>query len=101
MTEAHVTVEVEVDPATAFDLFTRDIAAWWRADRSLWGDSEGELRFEDGRGRQRNDLSGSREHAHLNRLQVNPGRMDLQIHPAPLDHPVSGGGFAGRQPTPD
>jgi hypothetical protein len=24
MTEAHVTVEVEVDPATAFDLFTRD-----------------------------------------------------------------------------
>jgi Domain of unknown function (DUF4440)/Activator of Hsp90 ATPase homolog 1-like protein len=49
MTEAHVTVEVEVDPATAFDLFTRDIAAWWRADRSLWGDTEGELRFEDGR----------------------------------------------------
>ena len=48
MTEAHVTVEVEVDPATAFDLFTRDIAAWWRADRSLWGESEGELRFENG-----------------------------------------------------
>lgn len=48
MTEAHVTVEVEVDPATAFDLFTRDIAAWWRADRSLWGDTEGELRFENG-----------------------------------------------------
>ena len=35
--EAHVTVEVEIEPATAFDLFTRDIAAWWRADRSLWG----------------------------------------------------------------
>ena len=49
MTEtAHVTVEVEVDPATAFDLFTRDIAAWWRADRSLWGDTDGELRFENG-----------------------------------------------------
>ncbi len=48
MTEAHVTVEVEVDPATAFDMFTRDIAAWWRADRSLWGDTRGELRFENG-----------------------------------------------------
>lgn len=48
MTEAHVAVEVEVDPATAFDLFTRDIAAWWRADRSLWGDARGELRFENG-----------------------------------------------------
>jgi hypothetical protein len=48
MTEAHATVEVEVDPATAFDLFTRDIAAWWRVDRSLWGDTEGELRFENG-----------------------------------------------------
>lgn len=51
MTEAHVTVEVEVDPATAFELFTRDIAAWWRVDRSLWGDrgGNGELRFEGGR----------------------------------------------------
>jgi hypothetical protein len=48
MTEANVAVEVEVDPATAFDLFTRDIAAWWRADRSLWGETEGELRFENG-----------------------------------------------------
>ncbi|MGB3440016.1 MAG: hypothetical protein WBA97_14820 [Actinophytocola sp.] len=48
MTEAGVAVEVEVDPATAFDLFTRDIAAWWRTDRSLWGETAGELRFEDG-----------------------------------------------------
>ncbi|HEX6352290.1 DUF4440 domain-containing protein [Actinophytocola sp.] len=48
MTEAHVTVEVEVDPAAAFELFTRDIAAWWRVDRSLWGGSDGELRFENG-----------------------------------------------------
>jgi hypothetical protein len=48
MTEAGVAVEVEVDPATAFDLFTSDIAAWWRADRSLWGDTGGELRFENG-----------------------------------------------------
>jgi len=48
MTEANVAVEVEVDPATAFDLFTRDIATWWRTDRSLWGESEGELRFENG-----------------------------------------------------
>lgn len=48
MTEAHVTVEVEVDPTTAFDLFTRDIAAWWQADRSLWGGTGGELRFENG-----------------------------------------------------
>jgi hypothetical protein len=48
MTEAHVTVEVEVDPATAFDVFTRDIAAWWQVDRSLWGDVHGEPRFENG-----------------------------------------------------
>ncbi|MFC4854129.1 DUF4440 domain-containing protein [Actinophytocola glycyrrhizae] len=48
MTEAGVAVEVEVDPATAFDLFTRDIAAWWRADRSLWGETADELRFENG-----------------------------------------------------
>ncbi len=48
MTDANVTVEVAVDPATAFDLFTRDIAAWWRADRSLWGGTGGELRFENG-----------------------------------------------------
>lgn len=50
MTQAHVTVEVDVDPAAAFELFTRDIAAWWRVDRSLWGDrAGGELRFENGR----------------------------------------------------
>jgi len=51
MTDAHVMVEVAVDPATAFDLFTRDIAAWWRADRSLFGgadDQGGDLRFADG-----------------------------------------------------
>lgn len=48
MTDANVTVDVEVDPAAAFDLFTRDIAAWWRSDRALWGDG-GHLSFEDGR----------------------------------------------------
>lgn len=47
--DAHVEIEVDVEPATAFDVFTRDIAAWWRRDRSLWQDT-GELRFEPGVG---------------------------------------------------
>jgi hypothetical protein len=49
MTEAHAIVEVELDPATAFDVFTREIAAWWRADRGLWGPG-GELSIEPGVG---------------------------------------------------
>jgi activator of Hsp90 ATPase-like protein len=79
MTEAHVTVEVEVDPATAFDLFTRDIAAWWRADRSLWGDSEGELRFEDGR-----LMQGTAEIGHVSVWEPGP-RLAFSYGPPGVD----------------
>jgi hypothetical protein len=55
--EAGVVVEVEVDPATAFDVFTREAAAWWRRD--LWT-SAGTMRFEPGVGG-RLLLDGTRE----------------------------------------
>lgn len=79
MTEAHVTVEVEVDPATAFDLFTRDIAAWWRADRSLWGESEGELRFENGL-----LMQGSAEIGHVSAWEPGP-RLAFSYGPPGAD----------------
>lgn len=49
MSEAHASVEVEVAPAAAFEIFTRETGAWWRADRSLT-DSEGPVTFEPGVG---------------------------------------------------
>jgi len=33
--EVQVTVEVEIAPGAAFEVFTRETGAWWRADRSL------------------------------------------------------------------
>ena len=47
--EAGVIVEVEVDPATAFEVFTQEASAWWHRDRSLWG-QPGAMRFEPGVG---------------------------------------------------
>ncbi len=47
--EAHVSVEVEIAPAAAFDVFTRETGAWWRADRSLHG-GDGPVTFEPGVG---------------------------------------------------
>jgi ketosteroid isomerase-like protein len=47
--EAGVIVEVEVDPATAFEVFTEEASAWWHRDRSLFG-AEGTMRFEPGVG---------------------------------------------------
>ena len=47
--EAGVIVEVEVDPATAFEVFTEEASAWWHRDRALWG-AEGTMRFEPGVG---------------------------------------------------
>lgn len=35
--EAHVSVEVVVEPAAAFDVFTRETNARWRKDRALLG----------------------------------------------------------------
>lgn len=35
--EAGVVVEVEVDPATAFEVFTEETSAWWHRDRALFG----------------------------------------------------------------
>jgi ketosteroid isomerase-like protein len=49
--EAGVIVEVEVDPVTAFQVFTEETSAWWHRDRSLFGET-GTMRFEpqpDGR----------------------------------------------------
>jgi uncharacterized protein YndB with AHSA1/START domain len=48
MTTATATVEVPCDPDTAFDIFTRDIGAWWKRGTRYWNDSaQGrELRFE-------------------------------------------------------
>ena len=47
--EARVSVEVEIEPAAAFDVFTRETGAWWRADRSLQG-GDGPVTFEPGVG---------------------------------------------------
>lgn len=57
--EAGVIVELEVDPHTAFEVFTSEAAAWWHRDRSLWG-SPGVMRFEPGVGG-RLLLDGERE----------------------------------------
>ncbi|HEX9573513.1 MAG TPA: SRPBCC domain-containing protein [Myxococcales bacterium] len=46
---ARVTTVVEVDPAEAFEVFTREIDAWWK--RGLrYRSGNGALRFEGGRG---------------------------------------------------
>lgn len=59
--EAGVIVEVEVDPRTAFDVFTSEAAAWWHRDRSLWGPgTSGVMSFEPGVGG-RLLLDGDRE----------------------------------------
>lgn len=59
--EASVIVDVEVDPATAFAVFTREAKLWWRGDRSLWGpDVEGAMSIEPGVGG-RLLLAGDRE----------------------------------------
>lgn len=47
--EAGVIVEVEVDPATAFEVFTEETSAWWNRDRGLFG-ATGTMRFERGAG---------------------------------------------------
>jgi uncharacterized protein YndB with AHSA1/START domain len=47
-----VTTRVAVDPATAFEIFTEEIDAWWRrGPRFRWlTAAEGRLRFEPGEG---------------------------------------------------
>jgi Domain of unknown function (DUF4440) len=47
--EANASVEVGVEPAAAFELFTRETGAWWRVDRSLGG-GDGPVTFEPGVG---------------------------------------------------
>ena len=49
MNEAHASVEVQVAPAAAFEIFTRETGAWWRADRSLTNRA-GPVTFEPGVG---------------------------------------------------
>lgn len=52
--EAGAIVEVDIDPSTAFEVFTAEASAWWRRDRSLWGPgttgTTGAMRFEQGVG---------------------------------------------------
>jgi uncharacterized protein YndB with AHSA1/START domain len=45
---ATAAVEVPCAPETAFDVFTRDIGAWWKRDTRYWNDAARglELRFE-------------------------------------------------------
>lgn len=47
-----VAVRVEADPARAFEVFTREIAAWWRPGGlfQITPRGDGELRFEGGEG---------------------------------------------------
>jgi hypothetical protein len=47
--EVQVSVEVGISPAAAFDVFTRETGAWWRARRSLRG-GDGPVTFEPGVG---------------------------------------------------
>jgi hypothetical protein len=47
--EAHVSIDVGIGPVEAFDVFTRETGAWWRADRSLAG-GDGPVTFEAGVG---------------------------------------------------
>jgi hypothetical protein len=47
--EAQVTVDVGVEPAAAFEIFTRETGVWWRTDRSL-SDGDGPVTFEPGVG---------------------------------------------------
>ncbi|WP_412544142.1 SRPBCC domain-containing protein [Longispora sp. K20-0274] len=37
---ATATVEVACDPQTAFEVFTRDIGAWWKRGTYYWNDAE-------------------------------------------------------------
>ncbi|GIG56368.1 ligand-binding SRPBCC domain protein [Longispora fulva] len=37
---ATAAVEVACDPETAFEVFTRDIGAWWRRGTHYWNDAE-------------------------------------------------------------
>ncbi|WP_436498165.1 SRPBCC domain-containing protein [Actinokineospora sp. HUAS TT18] len=47
-TTANASVEVAVDPETAFAVFTADIGAWWKRGTPYWNDGERgqQLRFE-------------------------------------------------------
>jgi uncharacterized protein YndB with AHSA1/START domain len=44
-TAATATVEVPCDPDTAFEIFTRDIGAWWKRGTHYWNDAERGLEY--------------------------------------------------------
>jgi uncharacterized protein DUF4440 len=53
--EAHASIEVEIEPVAAFDVFTRETGAWWRTDRVLHDSTrdhstQGPITFEPGVG---------------------------------------------------
>ena len=45
-------IDVEVDPATAFEVFTGEIGSWWKPGPTTWNDSTRAvgMRFEPGVG---------------------------------------------------
>jgi uncharacterized protein YndB with AHSA1/START domain len=45
MTTAIATVEVPCDPDTAFEIFTRDIGAWWKRGTYYWNDADRGLQY--------------------------------------------------------
>ena len=44
-TAATATVEVPCDPDTAFEIFTRDIGAWWKRGTYYWNDADRGLEY--------------------------------------------------------
>jgi len=67
---ARVTTFVSVDPREAFDVFTREIDAWWRrGPRYRFGSGQGTLRFEGGPGgRLVEVLAGERKEFEVGRV---------------------------------
>lgn len=84
--EASAIVEVDVDPETAFEVFTREAEAWWRRDRSLFGPgAAGAMRIEPGVGG-RLLLGGAGGEREVGRVEVwEPGPRLVFSYGAPGD----------------
>ena len=80
------TVEVAVDPATAFDVFTRDIGSWYQPGPYSWNDPERAvgIRFEPGVGGRLLELydEEARDAYEMGRILVwDPGdRLVFEFH---------------------
>ena len=67
-----VTTVVDVDPATAFKVFTEEIAAWWKPgpQSRFGGDITGALRFEPGPSGRLLEVSDAAEPFEIGRVLV-------------------------------